>query len=102
MGWEQRARGGLYYTRSHKTRGKVIREYVGTGPAAQLAARADQESRQLRAELTESWRREREALEQLDRAITDLSDQTEDATRAALFASGYRRHRRGEWRKKRG
>jgi hypothetical protein len=41
--WERRQRGGHYYTRSHKVYGRVVREYVGTGPLAKLAAETDAE-----------------------------------------------------------
>ena len=45
MGWEKRRRGGLYYTRSKKVRGRVVREYVGGGLLGQLAALSDAERR---------------------------------------------------------
>jgi hypothetical protein len=38
--WEKRQRGGLYYTRSRKENGTVVREYVGGGVLGQLAALA--------------------------------------------------------------
>src|SRR5256885_1095839 len=38
VGWDK---GGRYYTRSRKINGQVVREYVGSGPAADAAARSD-------------------------------------------------------------
>jgi hypothetical protein len=52
--WERRERGELYYTRSRKVAGRVVREYVGTGPLAKLAAETDAEERrrEVRRQLT--------------------------------------------------
>ena len=56
MGWEKRDRGGFYYTRSKKIGNQVVREYVGTGPLATLAAEMDALNRQRRQEEAEAWR----------------------------------------------
>jgi hypothetical protein len=100
--WERRERGGLYYTRSRKEGGKVIREYVGGGLLGELAARMDAEGRRLREEEKVSRREERERLDTLLAPVEELCEAAEVIARSALIASGYRRHNRGEWRKRRG
>ena len=100
--WESRERGGLYYTRSRKEGGRVVREYVGGGILGELAARMDAEERQRREEEAASRREERERLEALVASVEELCEAAEVIARAALVASGYHRHNRGEWRKKRG
>ncbi len=99
--WESRERGGLYYTRSRKVRGQVVREYVGTGPHAELAAQYDALDRLRREEEARVWREERERLEALDRETRELNDLAELLAHAALLAAGYRQHERGEWRRPR-
>ena len=102
MAWEQRERGGLYYTRSRKVEGRVVREYVGTGPMAELAAEADARERRRREEEAEAWREERERMETLEAPIEELSEAAELISDTDRYAAGYQRNNRGEWRKRRG
>jgi hypothetical protein len=101
MGWEKRERGGPYYTRSRKIGGRVVREYVGGGTLGHLAALQDAQERQWREEEADMWNEERERLEALVAPVEDLCEATEILYRAALLAAGFRRHQRGEWRRKR-
>ena len=99
--WERRERGGLYYTRSRKVNGRLIREYVGGGVLGELAARMDAEDRQRREEEAAAWREERERLEELAGLVDWFCEDVETMARAALLAAGFRRHLRGEWRRPR-
>jgi hypothetical protein len=98
---ERRERGGLYYTRTHKVSGRVTREYVGGGILGQLAARMDTEERQRREEQARIWKEEQERMEALTAPVEELCEGVEILARATLLASGYHRHNRGEWRKRR-
>ena len=101
MSWEERKRGGRYYTRSHREGGRIVREYVGTGPLAEIEARQDEAQRRRREKEARAWREEREQLEALYGKTGELHELAELLTRAAFLAAGYRRHKRGEWRKPR-
>ncbi len=81
--------------------GKVVREYLGGGILGELAARMDAEERQRREEETAAWRVERERLEELASLVDELCEDIETITRSALLAAGFRRYKRGEWRRKR-
>jgi hypothetical protein len=96
-----RDRGGLYYTRSKKVDGRVVREYVGGGILGQIAALHDAQERRRREEEAALWKEERERLEALVAPVEDLCEATEILYRAALMSAGYRRHQRGQWRRKR-
>jgi hypothetical protein len=101
MGWETRRGQGRYYTRSRKVNGRIIREYVGTGLVAELAAQQDAEARVQR--LAERKRLQGEAVRWASAAaaLTELSRLLDGLTAAALIAAGYHQHHRGAWRKRR-
>src|SRR5262245_45941618 len=96
MAWE---RG--YYYRVRKVGGRVVREYIGRGPAAELIAeldafeRAEKEHRRFdRAAEADRWA-------DLDRRVTAFCELADLMAEAAFLAAGYHRHKRGEWRKRR-
>src|SRR5262249_51180929 len=97
MGWDK----GRYYTRSKKVSGRVVREYVGAGRLAELAAERDALLRCRRRAEREAAAVERGELEALGGPLNELHDLAELAARAALRAAGYHQHKRGEWRKRR-
>ena len=82
--------------------GHVVREYVGTGPLAEIAAQTDALQRRRREEHARAWRNERESLEAIDRSFEELHKAARLLSQATLLANGYRQHNRGEWRKARG
>jgi hypothetical protein len=101
MAWERRERGGLYYTRSRKVNGKVIREYIGAGVLGEIAALEDEHERCRREEKAAFWKEEREQLEAHSAPVDELCDAAETIARAVLLATGFRRHNRSEWRRQR-
>jgi hypothetical protein len=98
--WERRERGGLYYTRSYRLNGRVVREYVGGGILGQLAAQMDAQERRRREEEAAAWKEEQERMEAVAAPVEELCEGVEVLARATLLASGYHRHK-GEWRKRR-
>ena len=101
MGWEKRERGGLYYTRSRKVGGQVVREYVGGGILGHIAALQDAQERRRREEEAALSKDERDRLEALIAPVDQLHEAAEILYRAALLSAGFRRHQRGEWRSRR-
>jgi hypothetical protein len=97
MGWDK----GRYYTRSKKVNGRVVRQYVGTGRAAELAAQVDALVRQQRHDERLAFLAEKADIDDLDADLAILAERTDLLTRAALLAAGFRQHKRGEWRKRR-
>jgi hypothetical protein len=98
MGWDNRG----YYYRSRKVNGRVKREYIGAGPGADLAAQLDAGRRADQEAARQSEHARRQELADLDAPLDALDELVDLVARAALLAAGYRQHRRGEWRKKRG
>ncbi len=100
MGWEPRERGGPYYTRSRREGGRVVREYVGAGPAGALASEADRVEREQRGAAVLEEKQERQRLGVLTAPLLEVSEAAEVLARAHLIASGCHRHK-GEWRRAR-
>jgi hypothetical protein len=96
MGWD---RG--YYYRVRKVNGQVVREYVGVGRVAQLAAHQDELKRSQREAERAARRAEQAELDALDGPVKELCNLADLVARAALEAAGFHQHKRGEWRKRR-
>ena len=101
MGWETRRGRGRYYTRSHKVNGRVVREYVGTGLVAELAAQRDAEERAQRLAERERLQHEAARWAAAVAPLKQLSQLLDAMTAATLIAAGYHQHHRGAWRKRR-
>jgi hypothetical protein len=100
MAWETRKGRGGYYTRSKRVGGRVVREYVGTGPVAEAVAALDACERSERLAEREAWIRRREEMETTSKAVERFTADVHAVTRATLEAAGYHQHHRGEWRKR--
>jgi hypothetical protein len=101
MSWETRKGSGRYYTRTERTKnGKYSRQYIGTGPAAELAAALDELLRAERTAHAEARKAEQAKWQGAQRALAAAATITDLLVRAALLASGYHQHARGEWRRR--
>ena len=102
MGWESRGScRSRYYTRSKRANGRVVREYVGTGPVAELAAAADALRRADRRAAAEARRAEEASWREALAPLLELGHVADLLARAALLAAGYRQHARSSWRMRR-
>jgi hypothetical protein len=99
VSWE--ARGGRRcYTRTFRRDGRVVRQYCGTGAAAELAAQADALARAARAKQAEARRAGRVRWTAAELPLQELENVTDQLIRVALAAAGFHRHG-GECRRKR-
>lgn len=92
-------RGGHYYTGSRRVGGRVVREYAGTGVAAELAARLDALESERRLYEREAERARERPLDATGALLREFCDATDKMLEAALLGAGYRRHDRGAWRR---
>jgi hypothetical protein len=102
MGWETRARGGHYYTRSRRSGRRVVREYVGSGRVAELHAALDEQERSARLARKREERRERERYVTADNLLDEFVNLARLYCDAEFVIAGFHRHDRGEWRRVRG
>jgi hypothetical protein len=96
MAWE---RG--YYYRVRRVGGRVVREYIGSGRVAELAAEMDALEREQRHLDVLVLRQEKAELA-LEANLKTLIETADLVANAALLAAGFHQHKRGEWRKRRG
>ena len=99
MAWETRDGKGPYYTRSRRENGRVVREYIGTGPQAQQAAQEDEDARADKALCAAAWKAEKETVEALDDVLESLDQGCDNLLAFVLEQAGYHYHR-GEWRQR--
>lgn len=97
MSWETRQRGGRYYTRSRRIEGRILREYIGTGPLAEAIATLDEVDRSADARERAQWRAEREPIDEAWQELRAIGKAVQAAVRASLEGAGFKYHR-GEWR----
>jgi hypothetical protein len=93
--------GGRYYYRAVRREGRTIKEYVGKGPAAELAARLDARTRRERDRAAAALRAEESRCEPAERAADEFEGICQLMVAAAMHAAGYHRHRSGPWRRRR-
>ena len=101
MAWERRG-DHTYYYRSVRSGTRVTKEYIGGGYAASLIARLEGIERDQRTQRRERLEFERQRWAALEGPVLELDEVTDLLVTAAMTAAGYRRHDRGEWRRRRG
>lgn len=93
-------RGGLYYTRSRRVGGRVVREYVGCGEGARLLADLDAAKREARSTARLQREQERSCPLAVQNALIALGKSLKGVLSLCMEAEGYHMHR-GQWRRKR-
>ena|GEM_PF-1797277 len=101
MSWEKRDGHGHYYTRSRRTGGRIVREYVGSGPAAALASTLDEADRALRQAKQAAYAEERTAVVTARTATAAFDSKVTLVLLTGMQAKGFRLHARSEWRRTR-
>lgn len=101
MGWEMRG-GRRYYYKKRREGGRVISEYIGAGPLADLIVGMMMERRATDTQIAMVESVERTQITADENALVDFCNLTDALMRAHLHDAGYRQHHRGEWRKRRG
>ena len=97
MAWEWRG-GTTFYYHPRRVEGRVVKDYLGSGPVAQLAADLVAEARDRRAAVARARKAEQARLGELDGAVDRLDRAGALMVEAALVDEGCseaRRRRRG-------
>ncbi len=100
MAFEKR-KGNPYYYRKKRVGCRILSEYAGTGELAERRSELDRLRRQTRLIETRVELEERKEIEELDDKIDEIGSINRLLVDALFLVNGYRRHDRGEWRRKR-
>lgn len=86
--------------------GTRVREYIGSGPLAELIAQGDEAERQERLESAVARRQDvaelRAEIADVEEPLVLFRGNVSLLAAGALLCAGYRQHDRGEWRKRNG
>ena len=99
MAWRNR-KNSKCYCRSLRVGKRVLSEYLGSGPEAELSAKLDILRREQRRDSRETWLRLVSCLRDGDRLLENLTKSARLLTYAVLVLSGLHAHK-GEWRRRR-
>jgi hypothetical protein len=100
MAWEQRGNRSYYY-RSVRSGTRVTKEYAGGGLMGALGEQFDAEQREQRAHERARFKKERARCAALEQPTRELDEIADTVTAAILESAGFRRHDRGDWRRRR-
>ena len=102
MSWYAKQPGSAirYYYRSRRVNGRAVKQYIGRGPAAALAARADEEKRAAATARRAALLAEKTLFQFADFRVKDSRALIDLLMSATLILAGYHLHH-GIWRRRR-
>jgi hypothetical protein len=104
MGWELR-HDRWYLYRNRRVNGKPVKEYLAASDdfgsvMAHALYQVQQQQAEVRELLRESWADYRDRIENSLTAVTVANAELRSVAEGILYAIGYHKHHRGEWRMK--
>jgi hypothetical protein len=102
MCWVSRGDKRYYYRMHRLPGGHFHREYIGSGPEAELAAALDAHRRRQQQAQREALRADREAWERAAAVLDELIASSDVLVQVCLLIAGFHQHQRGEWRRRAG
>jgi hypothetical protein len=99
MAWQQRGTKRYLY-RSMKQQGRVIRQYLGTGPVAEGYAAAEAEQQAQRQTEAAAWHQTLADQTAIDVQVQRWWEQQALLLQGLLYSEGFYRHDRSVWRKR--
>ena len=100
MAWDRQKNGRAYYSQSRRHNGKIVRIYVGTGPAAEAIAQADAQRRAAHLHQRDQERIDRTEWANAEAVTIAAADLVARLAKATLLDAGYHQHARSSWRKR--